>query len=296
MSINPVIQPGSRRDYHALAPHHYRPGHPATSTRVLSIYDPKPTPTDRLLGQPGTPRPLAVLVESLASLSCVARNVALSDRYAGLPVRGRARALNAEVRCISRVIVDPRVRGRGYAAALVRHALATATTPVTEALAAMGHASPFFERAGMTRIDQPTPPRDRRLLDAMHFVGLDPAWLAMPSRMAQQIDALPHAHRALLDRELVRWYRSGIGRGDRDGANRPCCLAAAQGHLLSRPIYYIHHNPPPDHAATDSTAHRPAPPPRQRKRDAPGPVPQACRAPAQYEPVPADHRPPSADG
>lgn len=240
------IHPGTREDYRALADHHYRPGHPATYTRVLVIHDASPSPTDRFLAQlPGRfrGRPIAVLVESLPTLSCAARDAALADRYAGLNVRGRAKLLNREVRCISRVIVDPRYRGRGLAGALVRRALATATTPVTEALAAMGHASPFFERAGMTRIDRPAPPRDARLLDALRFTGLDPAALAMPARFEQQLDALDKPTRTLSERELTRWYRSGIGRGRArkhcGPPDRSCCLAAAQHHLLSRPVYYI---------------------------------------------------------
>lgn len=57
--------------------------------------------------------------------------------------------LNAEVRCISRVIVHPSFRGLGIGVGLVRHALDTATTPYTEAIAAMGWVHPLFEKAGM---------------------------------------------------------------------------------------------------------------------------------------------------
>lgn len=239
MPTPPPIQPGTRDDYLALSHHHYRPGHPATFTRTLVIHDASPSPTDRFLRREPRPRPIAVLVESLPTLSCAARDLALGGRYAGLAVRGRAAMLNREVRCISRVIVDPRHRGRGLAGRLVRHALATATTPVTEALAAMGHASPFFARAGMDRVDRPPHERDERLLAALGEAHLDSALLAMPAVMQQRIDALDPTSRHFIDRELIHWFRTGIGRGRRGPIDPTCCLAAASTRLLSQPIYYV---------------------------------------------------------
>lgn len=239
MPTPPSIQPGRRDDYLALARHHYRLGHPATFTRTLVIHDAMPSPTDRFFQRDPQPRQIAVLVESLPALSCAARDLALGGRYAGLPVRGRAAMLNREVRCISRVIVDPRHRGRGLAGQLVRHALATATTPVTEALAAMGHASPFFARAGMQRIDRPPHERDERLLAALREAGLDPALLAMPTVMQQRIDELEPLLRLFIDRELIHWFRTGIGRGRRGAIDPTYCLAAASTRLLSQPVYYL---------------------------------------------------------
>ena len=138
-----LLAPGCLRDYHALAPFHYRAKRPATVTRVLALFDPASAP-DR-------GAPVAVLVESMPTIHCRSRDQATAGRYRSRGVGDPAIArLNAELRCISRVIVDPRWRGLGLAVALVRQALDTSTTTRTEALAAMGRVHPLFELAGMT--------------------------------------------------------------------------------------------------------------------------------------------------
>lgn len=236
------IRAGTRADYLALKCHHYRPGHPMTTMRVLAIDDDTPSAADRYLARPAEPRPIAVLVESLPSLSCRLRETALGGRYQHLRPKPRSALLNQELRCISRVIIDPRWRGLGLAVRLVRHALSTATTRYTEALAVMGRVSPFFERAGMAAYERQPLPVDERALAALRYAGIEPLALAKPAALAAQIDALPPASRAMLNRELTRWYRTAGGRGIARQPDPIDILHAAQQRLLAQPIYYLHEN------------------------------------------------------
>lgn len=267
------IEHGTYADYRALQQHHYRPGRPMTSPRIFVIRDASPTPADRFERRPATPRAIAVLVESLPSLSCWLRDQALGDRYAGLTPRARGMMLNSEVRCISRVIIDPRWRGLGLAVRLVRHALKTAQTPYTEAIAVMGKVSPFFERAGMTAYQRPALPADERALAALRYANLKPQSMAVPDVFKQQLAGLEQTHRALLWRELKRWYRTAGGRGVVREPGLPELLRAARQRLFAQPIYYLHENkhasnthPGPEHAA-DPTTHAP---PLEQQRDARG--------------------------
>src|SRR5205085_372514 len=117
----------------------------------------EPTVVGRWLQRPERCEVLGVLVRSLPQLCCQLRDLATGGRYRTLRRRDAAVVLNREVRTISRVVIDPRVRGLGLAVRLVRHAL-THTSPAihfTEALAAMGRVSPFFQHAGMTRYQRP---------------------------------------------------------------------------------------------------------------------------------------------
>jgi hypothetical protein len=75
-------------------------------------------------------------------------------------------------------VVHPQWRGLGLAVRLVRQALATMTTPYTEALAAMGRVHPFFERAGMSPTLLPPDAVSRRLVSAAELAGLSQADLA----------------------------------------------------------------------------------------------------------------------
>ena len=241
-SKNFQIVPGSRADYLALKAHHYRPGHPMTMTRILTIRDDTPSASDRFLARPTTPQPIAVLVESLPALSCRLRDEALGGRYGHLRPKPRSQLLNEELRCISRVIVDPRYRGMGLAMRLVKHALATAQTRYTEALAVMGRVSPFFEHAGMMAYERQALPAEDRAIAAMRFAGIEPNELALPSQVLRNIEALPEQRQLLLTRELTRWYRTAGGRSISKTPSLADVLGAARQHLLARPVYYLKEN------------------------------------------------------
>ncbi len=142
------IRQGSIADYDELSCFHYLAGRPAAHKRVYVIRPPRPAPRSGVeLTRPGV---AAVAVVSPPVLQCRGRNVHTAGRYAGRPRRPAVAKLNAEIECISRVVVHPIWRGLGLAVRLVRHAIRTARTPYVEALAAMGAVHPFFRKAGMT--------------------------------------------------------------------------------------------------------------------------------------------------
>jgi GNAT superfamily N-acetyltransferase len=248
-----LLGEGSLRDYAALAEHHYRSRKPATATRVLVLTDPRPTATDRFTHPLCQHRDLqecrgqvvAVLVESLPSLSCRMRDWAMHDRYRHLRPRERAVLLNREIRCISRVVVEPRWRGLGLAVRLVRHALRTATTPFTEAMAAMARVHPFFEKAGMTAYPRPPLPSHARLLAALHRVNIQPIALSCVSDVQRRIEDLPSTQQAWIANEIHCWFRQTVGRSARQDTALVDQLAAAHESLTLEPIYHLHDNREP---------------------------------------------------
>jgi len=234
---------GTLADYKSLGEHHYRARKPATATRVLVYRCVQNSSADRYLGRKGQTRAVAVLVESLPSLSCRMRNYALHDRYAGwLDVQQRAKLLNQEVRVISRVVVHPCWRGLGLAVRLVRAALAKPTTQYTEALAAMGRVNPFFERAGMTAYPRPPLPTDRRLIEVIEAVGLTPNDLGIIDQMWRGITNLESTKRDWLLKELYRWYRQNGGRGAVHSTDPKAHLQTARQRLMLEPVYYLNDN------------------------------------------------------
>ncbi len=139
------IRRGSISDYDALSRFHYLAGRPAAHKRVWTIRTPHRLGRD----DPSAPEVAAVLVVSPPVLQCRGRNVATSGRYSGRPRPAAVARLNAELECISRVVVHPSYRGEGLAVRLVRWALRTSPVWRVEALAAMGAVHPFFVKAGM---------------------------------------------------------------------------------------------------------------------------------------------------
>jgi N-acetylglutamate synthase-like GNAT family acetyltransferase len=61
-------------------------------------------------------------------------------------------ALNEQLWLLQRVVIHPTYRGAGIAADFVRRACQLCPVDWIETLTAMGHANPFFERAGFTRV------------------------------------------------------------------------------------------------------------------------------------------------
>lgn len=230
------LSTGTMRDYHALSRFHYRSRRPATCLRVLTLRWDRPSVVGRYLQRDDESMIVGVLVESLPALACKLRDVALGGRYAQLgSLRQRAAALNAEVRCISRVVVHPQWRGLGLSVRLVRTALDTATTPLTEALAAMGNVHPFFEKAGMTAYRRPPHAHDARLADALRGAGLDLLQLSDTETAMARIRASPR--RAHLEAEMRRWHRAAL-RGEAATDLRDCLLHARR-RLLAEPVYFL---------------------------------------------------------
>ncbi|UYV12467.1 MAG: GNAT family N-acetyltransferase [Phycisphaera sp.] len=156
-----TIEAGVPADLAPLARFHYAAGRPGPIARVLRAVD-----DNEVVG---------VLVASMPTLNGRWRPIAWPGEYDTPDKRANALRLNHDVRVISRVIVDPRYRGRGLAVRLVRAYLDNPQTARTEALATMAHACPFFERAGMRRIELPPSKADARLLRALDRHGLEPA-------------------------------------------------------------------------------------------------------------------------
>ena len=235
-----MLRPGRFADYQALGEHHYRAARPATAARVLVLEHRRPTVVGRFLKRNDETQIAAVLVESLPALSCQLRNVALGERFGAIAnLSQRAILLNGEMRCISRVVVHPQWRGLGLAVRLVREALMTATTPYTEALAAMGHVHPFFERAGMTAYRRARHEHDARLIAALSHAGFAEIELAATQRLARGIEALPQRARQWLTAEIRRWHRPILGRRGMSEAPLVEQLNAARRLLLCEPVYYV---------------------------------------------------------
>jgi GNAT superfamily N-acetyltransferase len=202
------IERAGRREYDRLAPLHYRAGPPATIDRVLAAYDEQ---ADLLAG---------VLVVSFPTLNGAWRAAAFPGAFdTGDKVRA-ARQRNDRLRCISRVIVDPRCRGLGVASGLVRAYLAEPCTPLTEAVTAMGACCPFFERGGMRRVSW-TSSRDLALRRAIGVEG------------GRGVES---ALRGADERALRAWAKAGPAtRGLHDPQQ---IRLAALGALLAPPLAY----------------------------------------------------------
>lgn len=213
------IRSGTIHDYDRLAGFHYRSGRPATFVRVLVAWA-----EGELAG---------VLVVSNPTLNGAWRRLAWPERFSGPDKRLAAARLNAELRCISRVVVDPRFRGLGVGTRLVRCYLRRPMTVCTEAVAAMGAACPFFSAAGMRAFVLPPRAADVALLRAVRACGLRAEDLVDVERAASVA-----ARSGRLRRALEVWSRSGRGRCVDPGEGVRGLVRRAAVTALCRPVAY----------------------------------------------------------
>lgn len=224
-----ILTPGTRADYDALSHLHYRGGPPATIARGTAG---KPA---ILAARDEDGRLAGVLVVSMPTLNGAWRSLAWPGAYTSGDKRRDALEINRTLRCISRVIVDPRFRGQGIARTLVRAYLDEPLTGRTEAIAAMGHVCPFFASGGMTAYPLPPGARDARLVDALASVGLEPWELLEPKGAARALDTHPW-----LAREARTWAGGSPGTRRHKDAEPLSLLMLAASHAGQRPIAYAH--------------------------------------------------------
>jgi GNAT superfamily N-acetyltransferase len=130
------LSEGTRADWPYFARWHYRSHHLAYTRRVV------------LLWHGEEPIGVCVFGTPAAALSLRSRFFGLRDPRSAEHLA----ALNRQLWLLSRVVLHPTYRGAGVAAAFVRRACETCPVRWVETLSAMGHANPFFERAGFVRV------------------------------------------------------------------------------------------------------------------------------------------------
>jgi len=145
------IEEGTTADYKVLAGFHYRSHHIGVVRKIFrAVRD------DEICG---------VIVYTYPGIGVAGRRKVLPK----MPVS----ELNQKLSNIMRVVVHPKYRTIGLGQKLVRETLSLAGTHYVETTAVMAKYNPFFERAGMTKIQEATPPKQaiaiREMLTRLGF-------------------------------------------------------------------------------------------------------------------------------
>jgi hypothetical protein len=184
---------------------------------------------------------IGVIAYRMPSPGLELRNVATGSLFAGLDNATRMAAINKNIRCISRVIIEPRFRGLGLAGRLARETMPKVNVPVIEAMAVMGLVNPFFERAGMTPFTAKVPARCVQLAEALSMVGIEQQKLIDPRKVQRKLDKLSKNKAEFIEGQIVRFLDSyGERRNIPPGLERTRFVLSK---LTERPVYYIWFNP-----------------------------------------------------
>ncbi len=224
------IEAGDINDYKQLARYHYRESRLGPHSNIFAI---------KAETMPGVLRrqTVGVIVYAAPAMAVEMRNVALGGILSNISQRDKLFFINHNIRNISRVVLEPRFRGLGLAAWLVRETLHLLNVPMVEALAVMGHVNPFFEKAGMKAYPAKEPLRCVQLIEAFSAVGVTRENLIDPRAVQEKLDAMPKEQNDFIERQMKIFLQSyGTRR------NMPGVIARTKfvlSKLTKRPVYYI---------------------------------------------------------
>lgn len=227
------IVPGNRDDYEKLAHYHYRDSNLDSYAAMFAL---KSARSGGLRDQT-----VGVIVYKMPTPGAELRNVATGGLFTGFDRATQLVLLNKNVRCINRVIIEPRFRSLGLASRLVRETMPRINVPIIEAMAVMGIVNPFLEKAGMKAYTTKIQARCVRLVEALSMVGIERQELIDPQKAQRKFDQLPATSADFIEREIYRFLQSyGSHRYSRAGLERTRYIL---GKLTERPVYYIWFNP-----------------------------------------------------
>jgi hypothetical protein len=225
---------GVMRDYEQLAHYHYRDERLGPFAAIFAL-----KPKGALTMSFGT-EAVGVIVYAMPTRGVELRDTATGNLFAGLDKATRLALINKNVRCIRRVIIEPRFRGLGLASRLVRETMPQMGVPIIEAMAVMGRINPFFAKAGMKAYAAKMPVRCVRLIEALSTVGIEKGDLIDAGRVQGKLDSLSPLEADFLEREIRHFLQSYGKRRDMPGG--PERTRYILSKLTARPVYYVWFN------------------------------------------------------
>jgi len=228
------VVPGTVDDYKSLSHYHYRDTGLGPYVCIFAL-----RPEVGCFWRVKV-RTVGVIVYTMPVIGSELRNIATGDMFTGLDRSTRLALINKNIRCISRVIIEPRFRSLGLAVRLVRETLPLLDIPIIEAMAVMGAVNPFFEKAGMRPFTAPAPERCVRLIEALNLVGIEERRLIDADFVQRKFRRLPMQKAEFIESEIKLFLQSyGRRRSMSPGMERTRYVLTK---LTDRPVYYIWRN------------------------------------------------------
>ncbi|MFB0553500.1 MAG: hypothetical protein ACETWQ_09320 [Phycisphaerae bacterium] len=226
------VVPGCFDDYKQLAHYHYRDSRLGPFERIFAL-----KPVGGMLNT----KAVGVIVYSMPVPGLELRNVATDNFFVGFDRSTQLALINKNIRCISRVIIEPRFRGLGLASRLVRQTMPKMDVPIIEAMAVMGLVNPFFEKAGMRAYTAKMPARCVQLTEAFSMVGIEDPELIDQEKVQRKLAGLSDDQAEFIERQINSFLHS-YGCRRRNMQTGPKRMRYILSKLTARPVYYIWFN------------------------------------------------------
>lgn len=224
------IERGCVGDYDTLKRFHYRDGPLGPVDKVFRMVESNPV-RHRLAGVVG------VIVYCMPSANLELRNMASGGIFTGFTDKSlQMQMVNKYVRTIARVVIDPRYRGLGLASRLVEQTMEQMQYPWIESMAVMGQVNPFFEKAGMVKVEAGLNPKCEIMKEVLELAGIGEHLWFEPSKVREMIDGLDEHWQKYVHKH-IDGFLSGYGKRIQmewgDGK-----VGYVLARLFNRPNYY----------------------------------------------------------
>lgn len=226
------IVPGCFDDYKKLAQYHYRQSRPGPYEKIFVLRNESLRSIRK--------KTLGVIVYSTPFLALEIRSLALDNFFNGFDKDIQIELINKNIRCISRVIIEPRFRGLGLAQRLVRQTMPMMNVPIIEAVAVMGRINPFLEKAGMRPYTSKPSKHCTQLIEAFSIIGIEDKDLIEPQKVQRKLSQLNGEQAGFIKREIKHFLKGYGSRRDMPaGLERTKYVLS---RLNARPVYYVWFN------------------------------------------------------
>jgi hypothetical protein len=168
------------------------------------------------------------------------RNAATGSIFSGFDRATGLAIVNKTIRCISRVIIEPRFRGLSLASTLVHETMPRMNVPIIEAVAVMGLVNPFFEKAGMKAYYAKPAARCIQLIEAFSIVGIEEAEIIWPRKVQRKIESLQPSKAEFIEQQIKTFLQSYGKRRQMEPSIERTRYVLSK--LTFRPVYYIWFN------------------------------------------------------
>ncbi len=230
-----LIEEGSVKDYKKLMHFHYRSSSLAFTKKIYVAKI-----KDELVG---------IIVYGSPYFNLKARNYAL-PQYSGKITKDKMVIINRDFLRIWRVIVLPKYRSIGLGVKLVKDTLPLVNVPYVETIAIMAKYNPFFEKAGMIRINAPEIERDRsyrKNLERLENLGFNLDLLSSKKHSLMIINQLREDQIEELKRIIHKNFMAKKFRGNSllksiEQDDKDAMAEALKRHRLN-PVYLLWKNP-----------------------------------------------------
>ena len=191
---------GDKKDYKKLSKFHYRQ---AGLGAVKNIY--KMIFHEDVIG---------VIVITYPHLALKGRNIYTDKKYSKMSTEN-CKKINEEFECIARIILHPKYRGLGLAYYFLEEYFKLSSSKYIETVAVMANYTPFFEKAGMTKVETEQDNKRSAMIQDLEQYGFNTSLISSArynEKIFSELDIEQQEEVKVIIKKILNRYKGQISK------------------------------------------------------------------------------------